>query len=112
MTKQKLDLSQLYKFIKKETLKKNDIAQVFIPLTQNLVKALWQQLQPQIFWGMMQQALHSSILFYLFAILLFRSSQALSGWLGTIGGQLFIGFSKSVWLVPSPSSDWATRGRS
>ncbi len=64
MTKQKLDLSQLYKFIKKETLKKNDIAQVFIPLTQNLVKALWQQLQPQIFWGMMQQALHSSILFY------------------------------------------------
>ncbi len=46
MTKQKPDLSQLCKFIKKETLKKNDIAQVFIPLTQNVVKALWQQLLP------------------------------------------------------------------
>ncbi len=29
---------------------KNDIAQVFIPLSQNIVKALWQQLQPQVFW--------------------------------------------------------------
>ncbi len=60
MKMQKPDLSQLCKFIKKETLK-NDIAQVFIPLTQNLVKALWQQLKPQVFWGMMQQALHICI---------------------------------------------------
>ncbi len=33
-------------------------AQFFIPLTQNLVKALWQQLPPQVFLGMMQQVLH------------------------------------------------------
>ncbi len=35
--KAKLDLSQLCKFIQKEKLKRNDIAQVFIPLTQ----AVW-----------------------------------------------------------------------
>ncbi len=62
MTKQKLDLSQLCKFIKRIHWK-NDIAQVFMPVTQNLVKALWQQLQPQVFWGMMQQALHIRIFF-------------------------------------------------
>ncbi len=90
---------------------KNDIAQVFIPLSQNIVKALWQQLQPLVFLGMMQQALHICICCF-FAILLFRSSQALSGWLGTISGQPFAGFSKDVRLVPSPSSGWATRGRS
>ncbi len=56
MTNQKPDLSQLCKFI-------NYIAQVFIPLTQNLVKALWQQLQPQVFLGMMQQVLHICICF-------------------------------------------------
>ncbi len=43
---------------------KNDIAQVFIPLTQKLVEALWQQLQPQVFLGMMQQALHICIFFF------------------------------------------------
>ncbi len=50
----------------------------------------------------MQQALHICICCF-FAILLFRSSQALSGWLGTIGGQPFTGFSKDgsksqLWL--------------
>ncbi len=50
--------------------------------------------------------------FFFIAVLLFRLSQGMSGWLGTIGGQPFIGFSKDVWLAQSPGSGWATRGHS
>ncbi len=72
--------------------KGNDIAKVFIPLTQNLVNALWQPLKPQVFLGVMQQALHICICFFLLPF--FSNHLKLCQW--TIGGQPFIGFSKDV----------------
>ena len=45
-------------------------------------------------------------------ILLCRSSQALSGWMGSVGTQLFSGLSRHVRSGSSPGSGWATQGHS
>jgi len=60
---------------------------------------------------MMWKALHICICRFP-AIILCRSSQALSGWMGTIGGQTFSGFSRDVWLGSSPGSGWPSRDHS
>ena len=41
-----------------------------------------------------------------------RSSQALSGWMGSVTAQLFSGRCRNVRSVSSPSSGWATQGHS
>ena len=46
------------------------------------------------------------------AILLCRCSQALSGWMGTVGGQPFSCLSRDVKLSWSQGSGWATQGHS
>jgi hypothetical protein len=58
------------------------------PLLSTLLKHLWQRLQPQVFLGMMLQARHTCIC-GVSLILLCRSSQALSGWMGSVAAQLF-----------------------
>ena len=45
-------------------------------------------------------------------ILLCRSSQALSGWIGSTAAQLFSGLSRDVGSSSSPGSGWATQGHS
>ncbi|XP_051558506.1 complex I assembly factor TIMMDC1, mitochondrial isoform X1 [Myxocyprinus asiaticus] len=45
-------------------------------------------------------------------VTLFKSSQALSGWIGTVSGQPFSGLSRDVRLGSSPGSGWATQGHS
>ena len=56
------------------------------------MKHLWQQLKPRVFLVMMPQALHTWIWGFT-AIVLCRSSQALSGTMGTVGVQPFSGLS-------------------
>ncbi len=69
-----------------------------VKVNVNLIKALWRQLQPQVFFG------YDASSFAHLHYFLSPSSQALSGWLETIGGQSCIGFSKDIWLqVPAPS---------
>ena len=43
-------------------------------------------------------------------ILLCRSFQALSGWMGSVTAQLFSGFSRDIRSGSSPGSGWATQG--
>ncbi len=84
---------------------KTDFRSVWIYLKEKLkyhiyistqyLKHLWQQLQPRVFWGMMQQALHSWIEGFS-VILLCKPSLARSGWMGTLGGQPFSGLSRDV----------------
>ncbi|MBN3309037.1 RFFL ligase, partial [Amia calva] len=65
------------------------------PLLNSLLKHLWHQLQPQVFWSMMLQAWHT----YFWAvppILFCRTSQAPSGWIGSIGAQPFSDLSRDV----------------
>ena len=50
------------------------------------LKHIWQRLQPRVFLGMTQQALLIWIWGFS-AILICRSSQALSGWMGSVSGQ-------------------------
>ena len=76
-----------------------------------LYSVRWQRLQPQVFLGMMLHALHTWI-WGLSAILLCRSSQALSGRMGTVGGQPFLGLSRDVQLGSNQGSGWATQGHS
>ena len=45
-------------------------------------------------------------------ILLFRSPQDFSGWMGSIAAQLFSGLSRDVQSGSSPGSGWATQGHS
>jgi hypothetical protein len=70
-------------------------------------KALWQQLQPWVL-VMTLQAWYTCI-WGVSPILLCRSSQALSGWMGSVAAQLFSGLSKDVLLGSNPGSDWATQ---
>ena len=53
------------------------------PLLSTLLKLIWQRLQPRVFLGMMLQAWHTCI-WRVSPILLCRSSQALSGWMGSV----------------------------
>jgi hypothetical protein len=96
-TKHKMKISHLYK--------NSD------PLFSTLLKHFWQRLQPRVFLGMMLQAWHTCIK-GVSPILLCRSSQALSGWMGSVAAQLFSGLSGDVRLGSSPGSGWATQGHS
>ncbi len=58
------------------------------PLLNTLLKHLWHQLQPHIFLSMMLQARHTYF-WTVSPILLCRTSQAPSGWMGTVGVQPF-----------------------
>uniref|UniRef100_A0A673ZN07 U2 snRNP-associated SURP domain containing n=1 Tax=Salmo trutta TaxID=8032 RepID=A0A673ZN07_SALTR len=75
------------------------------PLLSTLLKHLWQRLQPRVFLGMMLQAWHTCI-WGVSPILLCRSSQALSGWIGSVAAQLFPGLSRDVRLGSSLGSGW------
>ena len=66
-----------------------------LTLYSTLLKHLWQWLQPRVFLGMRLQAWHICI-FRVSPILLCRSSQALSGWMGSVAAQLFSGLSRDV----------------
>ena len=57
------------------------------PLLSTFVKHLWQWLQPRVFLGRTLQAWHTCI-WGVSPILLCRSSQSLSGWMGSIAAQL------------------------
>ncbi len=63
------------------------------------------------FLGMTQQALHTCI-GGVSAILLCKSSQAQSYWMGTTSGQPFSGLSRNVRQGSSQGSGWATLGHS
>ena len=80
------------------------------PLLSTLLKHLWQRLQTQVF-GMTLQAWHTCV-WGISLIVLCRSSQALSGWMGSVAAQLFSGLSRDVWLGSSPGSGWDTQGHS
>ena len=80
-------------------------------LHSTYLKHLGQQLQLRVFLSMKQQALHMWIWGFS-AILLRRSSQALSGWMGTIGRQQFSGLSRDVRFGSRQGSDWATQWQS
>ena len=65
------------------------------PLLNTLLMHLWQQLQPQVFLNMMPQAWHT----HLWAILpipLCSTSQAQSGWMGSVSTQPFSDLSRDV----------------
>jgi hypothetical protein len=70
-------------------------------LLSTLLKHLWQWLHPRVF-GMTLQAWHICI-FGVSPILLRRSSQALSGWMGSVAAHLFssAGFKSGLWLCHS-----------
>ena len=72
---------------------------------------LWQRLQPPVFLGMSLQAWNTCI-WGVSPILLCRSSQALSGWMGSIAAQLFSGLSRDVRSGSSPGCGWVTQGHS
>ena len=73
------------------------------PFLITLLKHLWQRLQPWVFLGMMLQAWHTCI-WGVSPIILYRSSQALSGWMGSIAAQLFSDLSSDVRSGSSPGS--------
>ena len=81
------------------------------PLLSTLLKHIWQQLQPRVFLGMTLQAWHTCI-WGVSNILLWRSSQALSGWMGSVAAQIFSGLSRDVHSGSSPGSGLATQGHS
>ena len=64
------------------------------------------RLQPWVFLGMTLQAWYDP------PNLLCRSSQTLSGWMGSVAAQLFSGLSRDVRSGSSPGSGWATQGHS
>ena len=77
------------------------------PLRSTLLKHLWQRLQPWVFLGLTLQVWHT----YNCGVspnLLYRSSQALSGWMGSVAAQLFSGISRVVRLESRPEPGWAT----
>ena len=96
------------KFIKK--LNGSHLHKYSDPLLSTLFnKHLWQRLQPRVFWGMTLQAWHTCI-WRVSPILLCRSSQALSGWVGSVAAQVFSGLFRDVRWDSSPGSGWATQG--
>ena len=70
----------------------------------------WQRLQSWVFLGMTLQTWHICI--WGGSPILCRSSQALSGWMGSVAAQLFSGLSRYVRSGSSPGPDWATQGHS
>ena len=84
---------------------------VFKLFTQYFKKNLRQWLQPRVFLGITLQAWHTCI-WGVSPILLCRSPQALSDWMGSIIAKLFSGLSREVRLGSSLGSGWATQGHS
>ncbi len=111
MKKWKQKFRNVCKFIKKKKTEISHLHKFSDPLLSTWLKHLWQQLQPWDFLGMMQQALHTWIGGFS-AILLCISSQARSGWMGTVGRQPFSGLSRDVRWGSSQGSGWATLGHS
>ena len=93
----------MYKKYKTEISYLNKYSDPLLPST--LLKHLWQRLQPQVFLGMTLQAWHTCI-WGVSPILLYRSSQTLSDWMGNIAAQLFSGHSRDVRSGSSLGSGW------
>ena len=81
------------------------------PLLSTLLKHLWLWLKPWVFFGMTLQVWPTCI-WEVSPILLCRSSQALSGWMGSVAAQIFSGISRDVRVGSSLGSGWATQGHS
>ena len=76
------------------------------PLLSTFLKPLWQRLQPCVFLGMTLQA----CIWGVSPIILCRSSQNLSGWMGSVAAQIFSSLSRDVRSSSSPGSCLATQG--
>jgi hypothetical protein len=110
MTLQKLFFRNFCKCIKNE--KRNYYIYISIQtLYFTLLKHLWQQLQTLVFLGMMLQTWHTCI-WGVSTITFCRSSQALSGWMGSVTAQLFSGLYRDVRSGSSLGSGWATQEHS
>lgn len=72
---------------------------------------LWQQLQSQVILNMMPQAWHTYF-WPVTPIPLCSTSQAPSGWMGSVGAQPFSDLSRDVQLDSGLGSGWATQGHS
>ena len=107
MTKQKQVFRHFCKFLKNRKLKYHNLD----PLLSTLLKHLRERLQPWVYLGMTLQAWHTYI-WGVSHIFLCRSSQSLSGWMGSIAAQLFSGLSTDVRSGSSPDFGWATQGQS
>ncbi len=81
------------------------------PLLNTLLKHLWHRLQPQVFLSMMLQA-WPTYFWAVSPILLCRTSQAPSGWMGSFSAQPFSGLSRDVQSGSSLGSGWAIQGHS
>ena len=81
------------------------------PLLSSLFKSLWKWIQSWVFLGRMLQVWHTFI-WGVSPILLYISSQTLSGWMGSVTAQLFSGLSRDDWSGSSLGSGWATQGHS
>ena len=97
MTKRKQDFRIFCKFMKKEELKYHIDISI---QTVYFVEAPLAAITALRLLGYDVQALHNG------------SSQALSGWMGTIVGQPFSGLSRDVQLDSSQGFSWATQGHS
>ena len=89
--------------------KKSHVHKYSQPLLNTLFMHLLQQLQPQVFLNMMAQAWHT----YLWAVLpipLYSTSQAPSGWMGSVGAQHFQISPEMFNRILG--SRWATQGHS
>jgi hypothetical protein len=84
MTKQKQAFRTFFKCIKNKKLKYWNLHNCSDPLLNALLNPLWQRLQPWVFLDMT----HTCI-WVVSPILLCRSSQDLSGWMGSVAAQLF-----------------------
>ena len=77
------------------------------PLLNTLLKHLWQQLMPQVFLNMMPQAWHTD-LWAVLPIPLCSTSQAPSGWMGSVGAQPFSDLCRYVQSDSSLGSGWGS----
>jgi hypothetical protein len=90
----KMDIFLMQMYFKNET---QHLHMYSDPLLSTFLKHLWQRLQLRVFLGM--TLLASTPLLGDFPIHLYRSSQALSGWMGCVAAQLFSGLCRDVQLV-------------
>ena len=85
--------------------------QVFRPFTQHFVEAPLAAVTALSLFGMTLQSWHTCV-WGVSPILLCRSSQALSGHIGSVAAQLFSGFSRDARSGSSPGSGWTTQAHS
>ena len=108
MTKQKQVFRNVCKFIKMKYHIYMSIQTLYSILCWS---TFGKRLQPRVFLGMTLQSWHTCI-WGVFPFLLYRSSQALSGWMRSVAAQIFSGLSRDVRSGSSPGSGWATQGHS